>query len=146
MLFHSVKAYSRSIFSRSLSNASVQAISLKSQETEVTVKARRRRFDAEYKLRIVREADACTQPGEIGALLRREGLYSSHLTTWRSEIARRELVALAPLTSCHDSLASSLRMMSQRFCMSRPQHELATVKFRSTRCRPTEHPSKYSGV
>jgi hypothetical protein len=56
------------------------------------------------------------------------------------------LVAIAPLISCYGSLASSLRMMSQRFCMSRPQHELATVKFHSTRCRPTEHPSKYSGV
>jgi transposase-like protein len=43
-------------------------------------KASRRRFTAEYKLRIVREADACSQPGEVGALLRREGLYSSHLT------------------------------------------------------------------
>jgi transposase-like protein len=43
----------------------------------------RRRFTAAYKARIVREADACTQPGEIGSLLRREGLYSSHLNTWR---------------------------------------------------------------
>src|SRR5881397_2539711 len=53
-------------------------------ETEVVAKARRRRFTAEYKRRIVREADRCTHPGEIGALLRREGLYSSHLTTWRA--------------------------------------------------------------
>lgn len=66
------------------------------RETEVVAKARRRRFDAQYKKRIVREADACTKPGEIGALLRREGLYSSHLTSWRSEISRRELEALAP--------------------------------------------------
>jgi transposase-like protein len=50
---------------------------------ELVERARRRRFSAEYKLRIVREADACTAPGEIGALLRREGLYSSHLTQWR---------------------------------------------------------------
>ena len=46
---------------------------------EVVAKAERRRFTAEYKRRIVREADRCTKPGEIGALLRREGLYSSHL-------------------------------------------------------------------
>ena len=46
---------------------------------------KRRRFGAEYKLRILREADACKQPGEIGALLRREGLFSSHLVTWRRE-------------------------------------------------------------
>ncbi len=50
---------------------------------EVTEKAKRRAFTAEYKRRIVREAEACNGPGEIGALLRREGLYSSHLTTWR---------------------------------------------------------------
>jgi transposase-like protein len=46
---------------------------------------KRRRFGAEYKLRILREADACKQPGEIGALLRREGLFSSQLVTWRRE-------------------------------------------------------------
>src|SRR6266851_1242778 len=53
-------------------------------EVEVVAKAERRRFAAEYKRRIVREADRCTKPGEIGALLRREGLYSSLLTTWRA--------------------------------------------------------------
>jgi hypothetical protein len=53
-------------------------------EVEVLAKATRWRFTAEYKRRILREADACTEPGAIGALLRREGLYSSHLTTWRA--------------------------------------------------------------
>ncbi len=52
-------------------------------DPELVERAGRRKFTAEYKLRIVREADACTQPGEVGALLRREGLYSSHLTQWR---------------------------------------------------------------
>jgi transposase-like protein len=52
-------------------------------DPELVDRPKRRRFSAEYKLRIVREADACTQPGEIGALLRREGLYSSHLVEWR---------------------------------------------------------------
>ena len=65
-------------------------------ETEVVAKAHRRRFTAEYKRRIVREADRCTHPGEIGALLRREGLYSSHLTTWRAARDRGELAGLAP--------------------------------------------------
>ncbi len=51
----------------------------------VSEKAQRRRFTAEYKLRILQEADACKQPGELGALLRREGLYSSNLTTWRRQ-------------------------------------------------------------
>jgi transposase len=65
-------------------------------ETEVVAKAQRRRFTAEYKRRIVREADRCTTPGAIGALLRREGLYSSHLTTWRAARDRGELEGLAP--------------------------------------------------
>jgi len=55
----------------------------------------RRRFTAEYKLRVLREAERSTGPGELGALLRREGLYSSHLTTWRKQ---REEGALAGLT------------------------------------------------
>lgn len=52
---------------------------------EVVVRAKRRRFSAAYKLRIIEEAEQCHQPGGIGALLRREGLYSSHLTDWRRE-------------------------------------------------------------
>jgi len=65
-------------------------------EVEVLAKATRRRFSAEYKLRILREAEACTEPGEIGALLRREGLYSSNLTTWREQRERGELLGLTP--------------------------------------------------
>ena len=65
-------------------------------ETEVVAKAQRRRFTAEYKRRIVREADRCTKAGELGALLRREGLYSSHVTTWRAARDRGELAGLAP--------------------------------------------------
>lgn len=52
-------------------------------DPEVVAGPKRRRFSAEYKLRIVREADRCSEAGEIGALLRREGLYSSLLTEWR---------------------------------------------------------------
>ena len=51
---------------------------------EVTANATRRRFTLDYKRKIVREADGCKTAGAIGALLRREGLYSSHLTTWPS--------------------------------------------------------------
>ena len=57
-------------------------------DPEVVAKPKRRRFTAEYRLRILEEADGCTQPGEVGQMLRREGLYSSHLTKWRE--ARRE--------------------------------------------------------
>jgi transposase-like protein len=66
------------------------------REVEVVAQAERRRFTAQYKRRIVREADRCTKPGEIGALLRREGLYSSLLTTWRAARDRGELAGLAP--------------------------------------------------
>ncbi len=60
-------------------------------ETEVVARPRRRRFTAAYKLRILEEADRCTRPGETGALLRREGLYSSSLTTWRRQHERGQL-------------------------------------------------------
>lgn len=69
---------------------------LVAQETEVSSKARRRKFTAEYRLKIVREADACSERGQVGELLRREGLYSSHLTAWRHEVKQRDLEALAP--------------------------------------------------
>ena len=60
-------------------------------ETEVVAKATRRRFTAAYKRNILRAADACRTSGAIGALLRKEGLYSSHLTTWRAARDRGEL-------------------------------------------------------
>jgi transposase-like protein len=64
--------------------------------TEVVAKAQRRRFTAAEKLRVLREADGCTRPGELGALLRREGLYSSHVSAWRAARQRGELAGLAP--------------------------------------------------
>jgi transposase len=64
--------------------------------TEVRPKAKRRSYSAEFKRRVLAEADTCTETGAIGALLRREGLYSSHLTEWRAIRARGELDALAP--------------------------------------------------
>ena len=57
---------------------------------------KRRRFSAEYKLRILEEVDGCTQRGQIGALLRREGLYSSHLSTWRQQRLLGQLEGLSP--------------------------------------------------
>jgi transposase len=64
-------------------------------DPELVERPRRRRFTAEYKLRIIQEAEACTQPGEIGALLRREGLYTSHLSAWRRQRDQGALDALA---------------------------------------------------
>jgi transposase len=54
-------------------------------DPELVERPKRRRYSAEYKLRILREAEACSRPGEVGALLRREGLYTSHLTYWRKQ-------------------------------------------------------------
>lgn len=62
---------------------------------ELVERPRRRTFTAAYKLEVLREADACTRPGEIGALLRREGLYSSHLVAWRKQREEGALKALA---------------------------------------------------
>ena len=56
-------------------------------DPEVVAKPTRRRFTAAYKLRILEETDGCSEPGEVGRIVRREGLYSSHLTAWRK--ARR---------------------------------------------------------
>jgi transposase len=67
-------------------------------EPEVVPKAVRRSFSAAYKLRIVEEADQCTERGQIGALLRREGLYSSQLATWRRLRDEGGLQALSPKT------------------------------------------------
>ena len=62
-----------------------------STDAEVVPRATRRQFSAAEKLRILQEADGCTQPGQIGALLRREGLYSSQLAKWRRLRARGQL-------------------------------------------------------
>jgi transposase-like protein len=59
----------------------------------VPAKVERRQFTAEYRRRILREADACKKPGALGALLRREGLYSSHLANWRRQREQGELGA-----------------------------------------------------
>lgn len=64
-------------------------------EVEVLAKAERRRFTAEYKVKVLRETDRCKQPGEIGALLRQEGLYWSNLTTWRKQRESGELAGLS---------------------------------------------------
>jgi transposase len=65
-------------------------------DPEVAAKAARRSFNAEYKQRILREADGCREEGAIGALLRREGLYSSHLATWRRQREQAVQEALSP--------------------------------------------------
>lgn len=69
----------------------------RSADPEVLPKAKRRTFTATYKLWVLEEADKCReQPGQIGALLRREGLYSSHLTTWRRQREAGQMAGLKP--------------------------------------------------
>jgi transposase len=65
-------------------------------DTEVVPRARRRHFSNADKRRILEAADRCTKPGEIGALMRREGVYSSSLSTWRRQREAADLAALAP--------------------------------------------------
>jgi transposase len=79
-----------------LLKASNGKLSANLPDPEVRPRAKRRTFTAEYKLRILEEAANCTKPGERGALLRREGLYSSHLTHWRRELQTGALAGLKP--------------------------------------------------
>lgn len=83
-------------------------------DPEVPAKPRRRQFTAEYKRSIVEQAEACRDEGAIGALLRREGLYSSHLTTWRRQREQGELQALAPKKRGRKPTANPLADENQR--------------------------------
>jgi len=88
-------------------------------DPELVERPKRRRFSAEYKLRIVREADACARPGEVGALLRREGLYSSLLTEWRRARDSGALRALGrprgrPKADPRDAENAELRRRAER--------------------------------
>jgi len=91
-------------------------------------RARRRRFTAEYKLRILREADACGTPGEIGALLRREGLYSSLLTEWRRQRERGSLAALDRLRGRPKADLSEAQIAALKRRLERAQRELGKAR------------------
>lgn len=100
-------------------------------DPEVLEKATRRRFTAEYKARVLREYEASPK-GERGALLRREGLYSSHIASWQSQRARGEVAGLEPKkrgrkpTKRRDEVAvENARLRRQ---VARLEHELAYAK------------------
>jgi transposase len=95
--------------------------------SEVVAKARRRAFTADYKLGILREADAAGLAGSIGALLRREGLYSSHLVTWRRERAAGILEGLTPHKRGPKSRRNPLEEENQKL---RRQNERLTEELR----------------
>jgi len=97
-------------------------------DPETKSKATRRRFSAEEKLRVLREADACA-PGEIGALLRREGLYSSHLTDWRRQRAEGEAAGLRPKQrGRHGSDEAAVRIAYLEHQVRRLTEELERAK------------------
>lgn len=83
-------------------------------DPEVPAKPKRRQFTAEYKRSIVAQAEACRDDRAIGALLRREGLYSSHLTAWRRQREQGELDALAPKRRGRKPTANPLTEECQR--------------------------------
>lgn len=96
-------------------------------DPEVPERPQRRRFSAELKLAILREADACTEPGQIGALLRREGLYSSHLVDWRRQREAGTLEALSgrrgrKVGEDLDVVARSFRIEAHRLAPSLSVH------------------------
>ncbi len=88
-----------------------------SSEVEVMAKAVRRRYTVEYKLRILREAEVSSGRGELGALLRREGLYSSNLTAWRKQREQGELEGLSrkrgPAPKPRNFLADRVRTLER---------------------------------
>lgn len=83
-------------------------------DPEVVPRAKRRRFTATYKLRILEEADQCSTSGQIGSLLRREGLYSSHLSRWRQLRAQGQLQALSGQKRGRKSDLSATEMVQLR--------------------------------
>ena len=93
-------------------------------------KPTRRRFTTEYKLGVLQEADRCSRPGEIGALLRREGLYSSNLTAWRKQREKGELEGLAqkrrgPLPKQKNPLAEKVKALERGNARLRARAERA---------------------
>lgn len=111
-------------------------------EVEVLAKATRRRISPGYKLRILREADACTQPGELGALLRREGLYASNLRSWREQRELGELRGLTPkqrgpASKAKDPLAAKVAAL---------EREVTRYKTRAERAEALVELQKSCGV
>ena len=109
---------------------STNIMSLSPSEVEVTAKPTRRRYTAEYKHRILREAETCTRPGELGALLRREGLYSSNLTVWRKQRERGEIKGLSqkkrgPLPKEKNPLAAKVATLERENRRLRARSERA---------------------
>jgi transposase-like protein len=101
-------------------------------DPEVPAAAKRRRFTAEYKRSILDQVEACREEGAIGALLRREGLYSSHLSTWRRQRQQGELEGLTPnkrgRKPASDPLAEeNRRLRAENARLTRQLHQAGTI-------------------
>jgi transposase len=100
------------------------------KDPEVLEKPVRRRFDAKYKLQILEEADRCTQVGQLGQLLRREGLYSSHVNTWRRQREEGTLAALQPKRRGRKAPATSQAPLVQENERLRRENERLAERLR----------------
>ncbi len=97
-------------------------------DPELVERPLRRRFTAEYKLRILREAEACTRAGEVGALLRREGLYTSHLSAWRRQRDGGALEALGRPRGRRPADRRDVEIADLRRNLERSEAELAKAR------------------
>ena len=99
--------------------------------TEVPARIQRRRFTAAYKLKILEQAERCSAPGEIGSLLRREGLYSSHLTSWRRSRQKGALAGLSkkrgPITKKKSAEAKEIERLEREIAKLKEQLRRAAV-------------------
>jgi transposase len=111
-----------------LSLASLAPTLLPSHATGVSPTRTRRRFTVAFKRQMLDAAAQCTQPGELGALLRREGLYSSHLSVWRAAASRGELTGPAPRRGPKPSLAKVPDSQDKRIADLERQLRRATAR------------------
>ena len=102
-------------------------------DPEVLAKPKRRRFSAAYKLRVLAEAEQCSKPGELGRLLRREGLYSSHLAAWRKAAHNGSLAALSkkrgrkPVTAVSKRAKGTIRKLERENARLREELRKARI-------------------
>jgi len=100
-------------------------------DTEVPAHIQRRRFTAAYKLKILEQAERCSAPGEIGSLLRREGLYSSHLTSWRRARQKGALAGLSkkrgPIKKKKSAEAKEIERLEREIAKLKEQLRRAAV-------------------
>src|SRR6266540_1562254 len=118
----------RAVGERGESGRGARAGSGSPPDPELVERPKRRYFSAEYKLAILREAEACTQPGEIGALLRREGLYSGHLSKWRRQRDAGALEALERPRGRKPVDRRELEVVELRRRLERSEAELAKAR------------------